>query len=113
MLSPGHLPRSVIVAGSVELVTGRKLPTTFRLPGGAAVLNPHLDDPIGAAAELLAAEVGAVERILQDHVPTGDGRSCIVCSRSQHGSHTWPCVMATIAHATALLVAQSIPVAGR
>lgn len=71
-------------------------------------------DPIGVAAEFLATQNGAVDKILAVHKPAPLGRRCVVCSVGQHGSHTWPCALAAIANrVTASWTAQGIPVAGR
>ncbi|TQM14787.1 hypothetical protein FB558_1563 [Pseudonocardia kunmingensis] len=59
---------------------------------------------IDAAARFLAAQPGAVERMLSMHRPRGDGR-CSACRPLVH----WPCTMANIARAAA---ARSHPVHG-
>ena len=55
---------------------------------------------IDAAARFLAAQPGAVERMLSIHRPRGDGR-CSACRPLVH----WPCTMASIARVAATRLA--------
>ena len=62
--------------------------------------GPHVSSGVAgcidAAARFLAAQPGAVERMLNIHRPRGDGR-CSACLPLVH----WPCTMANIARVAA------------